>query len=83
MMRRGTLNAPTEIPNGIWNMGPIGFSGRAEEWKMDARGIFVEVHHGLPREAPADEASTLQALGLLKELPIPLSILDIGCRPGA
>ena len=44
--------------------------------------IFFEVHQGLPREAPGDEASTLRALELMPELPASPTILDIGCGPG-
>jgi len=45
--------------------------------------IFWAVHKDLPREAPGDEASTLQAFAMLKDLPAQASILDIGCGPGA
>ena len=50
---------------------------------MDPTGIFFEVHHDMPREAPDDEGSTLRALRMMKDLPASPSILDIGCGPGA
>jgi len=45
--------------------------------------IFFEIHAGLPREAPGDDAATLQAFRLIKNLPAVPTILDIGCGPGA
>lgn len=45
--------------------------------------IFFEVHSGLPREAPGDDASTLRALKMMADLPPSPRILDIGCGPGA
>ena len=45
--------------------------------------IFFEIHTGLPREAPGDDSSTLQALRLMTDLPPQPLILDIGCGPGA
>jgi SAM-dependent methyltransferase len=45
--------------------------------------IFWAVHKDLPREAPGDDASTLRAFAMLKDLPARAAILDIGCGPGA
>ena len=45
--------------------------------------LFWAVHQGLPREAPGDDASTLQALAMIPSLPHTPQILDIGCGPGA
>jgi len=45
--------------------------------------IFFEIHSGLPREGPGDEASTARALALVRGLPPKPDILDIGCGPGA
>jgi SAM-dependent methyltransferase len=45
--------------------------------------IFFEIHSGLPREAPGDDASTARALGLVSGLPARADILDVGCGPGA
>jgi ubiquinone/menaquinone biosynthesis C-methylase UbiE len=45
--------------------------------------VFFEIHSGLPREGPGDEASTLRALSLVRELPKEPAVLDIGCGPGA
>lgn len=45
--------------------------------------IFWAVHRDLPREAPGDDASTLRAFAMLKDLPSVPAILDIGCGPGA
>lgn len=45
--------------------------------------IFFEIHKDLPREAPGEDASTLRAFALLKDLPAEPVILDIGCGPGA
>ncbi len=45
--------------------------------------IFMEIHQGLPREAPGDDESTLRALKLMINLPASPSLLDIGCGPGA
>src|SRR5512140_1883138 len=50
---------------------------------ISAGDIFFEVHAGLPREAPGDEASTARALGMMQGLPAVPSILDIACGPGA
>jgi SAM-dependent methyltransferase len=45
--------------------------------------MFFELHAGLPREGPGDDASTERALRLLPKLPARPRILDIGCGPGA
>jgi SAM-dependent methyltransferase len=48
----------------------------------DFRRIFFEVHSGLPREGPGDEASLRRALSLVGGLPPRPVILDAGCGPG-
>jgi len=45
--------------------------------------VFFEIHSGLPREAPGDDASTARALALASGLPPSPDILDVGCGPGA
>lgn len=46
--------------------------------------LFFELHSGLPREGPGDDASTLRAIWTVAQyLPDGPSILDIGCGPGA
>jgi len=45
--------------------------------------VFFEIHDGLPREAPGDEAAARRALGLLRGLPLEPLVLDLGCGPGA
>jgi SAM-dependent methyltransferase len=45
--------------------------------------VFFEIHSGLPREAPGDDASTARALALARGLPPKPDILDVGCGPGA
>jgi SAM-dependent methyltransferase len=45
--------------------------------------MFFELHAGLLREGPGDDASTERALRLLPDLPAHPRILDIGCGPGA
>ncbi len=45
--------------------------------------IFFEIHSGLPREGPGDDASTVRALAFAKGLPPKPDILDVGCGPGA
>jgi SAM-dependent methyltransferase len=47
-----------------------------------SREVFFEIHAGLPREAPGDEASTEKALDRLPPLPGGARILDLGCGPG-
>jgi SAM-dependent methyltransferase len=44
---------------------------------------FFELHAGLPREGPGDDASTERALRLLPGLPAHPDVLDVGCGPGA
>jgi ubiquinone/menaquinone biosynthesis C-methylase UbiE len=44
--------------------------------------LFFEIHKDIPREGPGENASTKQALLMLKDLPSEPSILDIGCGPG-
>ncbi|HDQ06052.1 MAG TPA: class I SAM-dependent methyltransferase [Candidatus Bathyarchaeota archaeon] len=44
--------------------------------------IFWEIHGGLPREGPGDNASTRKAYLMLEDLPENPRILDIGCGPG-
>ena len=46
------------------------------------RRIFFEVHSGLPREGPGDEASLRKALDLVTGLPSRPAVLDVGCGPG-
>ncbi|MBM3298007.1 MAG: class I SAM-dependent methyltransferase, partial [Candidatus Aminicenantes bacterium] len=46
------------------------------------RRIFFEVHSGLPREGPGDEASLRRALRLVGKLPERPLVLDVGCGPG-
>jgi ubiquinone/menaquinone biosynthesis C-methylase UbiE len=44
--------------------------------------IFEEIHSGLPREGPGDNASTRHAFSMLRGLPAGSRILDVGCGPG-
>lgn len=44
---------------------------------------FLELHRGLPRQAPGGREHTLQALALVPELPLRPRIVDLGCGPGA
>lgn len=44
--------------------------------------VFWDIHSGLPREGPGDNASTLRAYSMLDGLPSNPRILDIGCGPG-
>jgi SAM-dependent methyltransferase len=44
---------------------------------------FWEIHSGLEREGPGDDASLRRALGMMKTLPGRPNILDVGCGPGA
>jgi serine/threonine-protein kinase HipA len=43
---------------------------------------FFELHSGLPREGPGDDAITRRAVGLLSELPPDPVVVDAGCGPG-
>lgn len=47
------------------------------------RAVFLEVHSGLPREAPGSRASTARALAAVGELRAHPNVLDVGCGPGA
>jgi ubiquinone/menaquinone biosynthesis C-methylase UbiE len=44
--------------------------------------IFWEIHSGLPREGPGDNASIRRAFLMAAELPAAPRILDVGCGPG-
>jgi len=44
---------------------------------------LFDLHQGLPREAPGNDAATERALHLLPALPAFGAVLDIGCGPGA
>jgi ubiquinone/menaquinone biosynthesis C-methylase UbiE len=44
--------------------------------------IFWEIHSGLPREGPGDDASTRKAFAMAPELPARPRILDVACGPG-
>ncbi len=44
--------------------------------------LFFEIHSGLPREGPGDDASTRKAFSMVPSLPASPLILDIGCGPG-
>lgn len=44
--------------------------------------IFWEIHSGLPREGPGDDASTERAYAMATGLPPKPRILDMGCGPG-
>ncbi|MFW5734546.1 MAG: class I SAM-dependent methyltransferase [Oceanidesulfovibrio sp.] len=52
---------------------------------MDQRtfDLFLELHKGLPRQAPGSGASTRRALEQAGALPACPMILDLGCGPGA
>jgi serine/threonine-protein kinase HipA len=43
---------------------------------------FFELHTGLPREGPGDDAITQRAVALLPELPPDPVVVDAGCGPG-
>jgi SAM-dependent methyltransferase len=45
--------------------------------------MFYELHSGLPREGPGDDATTRRALAAAGSLPAKPDVLDIGCGPGA
>lgn len=44
--------------------------------------VFFEVQHGLPRQGPGSNESTLRALLMCSGLPDRPLVLDIGCGPG-
>jgi SAM-dependent methyltransferase len=44
--------------------------------------VFFEIHSGLPREAPGDNASARRALAVLGRLASDSLVLDLGCGPG-
>lgn len=44
--------------------------------------IFFDIHRGLPRQGPGDDASTRKALSLCTALPNHPAVIDIGCGPG-
>lgn len=44
--------------------------------------FFWEIHSGLPREGPGDNASTRKAFAALPTLPAEPFILDVACGPG-
>jgi SAM-dependent methyltransferase len=48
-----------------------------------SRHVFFEIHSGLPREAPGEEASTERALDSLPPLGPGARVLDLGCGPGS
>lgn len=50
---------------------------------MSVDGGFWAVHSGLDREGPGSAASTRRALSLLPDLTGPVTVLDLGCGPGA
>ena len=43
---------------------------------------FLKLHSGIPREGPGSDASTLEALRRIPELPCSPRIIDLGCGPG-
>lgn len=45
--------------------------------------MFFELHTGLPREGPGDDATTRRVLEAAGSLPGKPDVLDIGCGPGA
>jgi len=44
---------------------------------------FLDLHRGLPRQAPGGREHTLRALALVPDLPLRPRIADLGCGPGA
>ncbi len=44
--------------------------------------VLLDVHSGLPRQAPGDDESTQRALSLCTDLPMRPAVLDVGCGPG-
>ena len=49
------------------------------DWLM---ALLLDIHRGLPRQGPGDDASTLRALELCADLPMQPDVLDVGCGPG-
>jgi ubiquinone/menaquinone biosynthesis C-methylase UbiE len=49
------------------------------DWLM---ALLLDVHRGLPRQGPGDDASTLRALEMCSQLPMRPDVLDVGCGPG-
>jgi SAM-dependent methyltransferase len=43
---------------------------------------FIELHQGLPRQAPGSDAATLEALRRIGPLPPRPRVIDLGCGPG-
>lgn len=48
----------------------------------ELKALLLDIHRGLPRQGPGDDASTLRALELCAELPMQPDVLDLGCGPG-
>ncbi len=44
--------------------------------------IFFEIHSGLSRQGPGDDASTARAWSLIQPAPSDPLVLDVGCGPG-
>jgi len=53
----------------------VDFAGRSFE-------LFLEVYGTLPRAGPGGDEHTIRALGLVPP-PLPRTVLDLGCGPGA
>ena len=49
------------------------------DWLM---ALLLDVHRGLPRQGPGDDASTLRALEMCSGLRVRPDVLDVGCGPG-
>ena len=49
----------------------------------DLPPLLAEIHYGLPRQGPGNDASTARAFGMLGLKTDSLRVLDIGCGPGA
>ncbi|MFD7198263.1 GNAT family N-acetyltransferase [Streptomyces sp. NPDC059893] len=46
------------------------------------RDAFFALHHGLPRQGPGSDTTTLRLLSLVGPLPERPRVLDLGCGPG-
>lgn len=46
------------------------------------RDAFFALHHGLPRQGPGSDSTTLRLLSLVGPLPERPRVLDLGCGPG-